>query len=437
MLTSAALAGLASYGAVGLALRATRPSKRASVSLPTSDRSAVPAAISTRYLQPILALSAALLEAHDEESTLRAVMRVGCESLGADGCLFMPFDEFSQRLSPLEFGHLFPPESGEWSSLLSKPSQRQTCKVCATRHAEHGCAMLNTRLAGGFVHCVPLRADGREAGLFSFVFSTDPQVDESAEWFLAESMHLVEVALDVRARVALVKSSRIGGVQLPALSDEMESLLPQIEFRAVVNERTRLAREIHDGLAQTLAFLKIEIDRARTFLQKGNTDQASQILNDSSRTIGDACLDARQAIENLRRVPNGRLETWLPQVAEDFESLTSLPVDLDLRLTSDFAPNQQVQLIRIVQEALTNIRKHAEASRVRIAAWEDGQEAVIEVADNGCGFSPSDSITAARFGLRGMRERAESIGAEFQVVSYPNEGTTVRLHIPLCVGVKS
>jgi len=383
---------------------------------------------STRILQTSLALSASLLEATDDESILRAAMRAGCEALGADGCLFMPFNEFSQRFSPLEFGRA-PSFDAE---LLSQPAQRQKCKVCETRRAGRECALLQCDPNSNFIYCLPLRARGREAGLFSFIFSVEPRVDESLEAFLSEAMRLVELALDAQERGQLIHpcSSSVP----PSLTEEMQSLLPQIESRAILGERVRLAREIHDGLAQTLAFLKIEIGRAESLLAQDKPEQAARILKDSSRTIGDAYLDARQAIENLRRVPDGRLETWLRQVAEDFEILTGLPVDLDLRLSLDFPLEAQVQMIRIVQEALTNVRKHAQAGRVRLAAWEDEQETLIEVADNGRGFSPADSITAARFGLRGMRERAESVGADFQVASCPSGGTTVRLRIPMRVG---
>jgi signal transduction histidine kinase len=386
---------------------------------------------STRILQTSLALSASLLEAPDDEAILRAAMRAGCEALGADGCLFMPFDEFSKRLPPLEFGLVAPSFD---AGILSQPAQRQRCKVCETRQAGRECALLQCVPNSNFIHCVPLRARGREAGLFSFVFSFDPQMDSSMQWFLSEAMRLTEIALDASERGRMVQSMQYSTAP-STLTEEMQSLLPQIEARAILGERVRLAREIHDGLAQTLAFLKIEVGRAENFLSHGNSEQAEHILKDSSRILGDAYLDARQAIENLRRVPNGSLETWLQQVADDFELLADIPVDVDLHLTFDFPLDVQVQMIRIVQEAFTNVRKHAQAGRVRLTAFEDGQETLIEVADDGLGFDPSDAITAARFGLRGMRERAESVGAEIQVMSCPNEGTTLRLRIPMRVGV--
>lgn len=383
---------------------------------------------STRILQASLALAASLLEATDEASALRAAMRAGCDALGADGCLFMPFNEFAQRLSPLEFGRV-PSFDAEQ---LSQPSQRQKCKLCETRHAGRECALLHGDPDANFIHCVPLRARGREVGLFSFIFSSKPRIRKPVEGFLSEAMRLTELALDALERGQLVCSR--SSSPLPALTEEMQALLPQIETRAILGERTRLAREIHDGLAQTLAFLKIEIGRAESMLAQGKSGQAARILKDSSRTIGDAYLDARQAIENLRRAPDDHIETWLNQAALDFEELSGLPVDVDLRLTHDFPASVQAQLIRIVQEAFTNVRKHAQADRVRLAAWEDGGDTLIEVADNGRGFSPPD-ITAARFGLRGMRERAESVGAEFQVTSCPNGGTNIHLRIPLRVGV--
>jgi len=206
--------------------------------------------------------------------------------------------------------------------------------------------------------------------------------------------------------------------------------LPEVETRAILGERMRLAREIHDGLAQTLAFLKIEVGRAERFLEQGKTDSASRILHDSNRTLSDAYLDARQAIENLRRVPDGNVADWLRQVAEDFESVAGQTVELDLRLNHDLPIASKVQMIRIVQEALTNVRKHAEASRVCLTGRETVEAMVIEVEDNGRGFAV-DLPGATRFGLRGMRERAEAIGAEIQVRSHSSSGTTVSLTLPL------
>lgn len=385
---------------------------------------------SDRLVQTSLFLAASLLEAMDAEAVLRAVMRAGCEVLGADGCMFMPFNEFSARLHPLAFGRI-PAFDAE---RLRHPSQRQQCKLCQKRRAGRECPLLQCAPDSSFMHCLPLRFCEREAGLFSFVFSAEPEMDSTSSRFFAEAAHLAELTLEALERRQWTRGTEDFRHEL---DEHTRSLLAGIETRAVLQERARLAREIHDGLAQTLAFLKIEIGRAETLLANGETEHAARILKDSSRTLADAYLDAREAIENLRHTPDESLAVWLNETAADFTELSGIPVNVDLRLTHDFPPIVQAQLIRIVQEALTNVRKHARASSVRLRAWEDGEDALIEVADDGRGFYSEDVLVASRFGLRGMRERAESVGAEFQIVSHPKSGTMVRLRVPLRVSVKS
>lgn len=216
-----------------------------------------------------------------------------------------------------------------------------------------------------------------------------------------------------------------------ALLIQNARLMVQVEYQAVVDERTRLAREIHDGLAQTLAFLKIQASQMQTYLTRGDTERLSSTLQASYRTISDAYLDARQAIDNLRRVPSAGLQDWMQQVAEDFQQSSSIPVRLAaFEVRAEFSPNVQAQLIRVVQEALSNVRKHAQATQVSISARERQGLMLLEVRDNGVGFSPDTVNEAARYGLRGMRERADSIGAEFQITSRSGEGTTILLSVP-------
>jgi signal transduction histidine kinase len=101
-----------------------------------------------------------------------------------------------------------------------------------------------------------------------------------------------------------------------------------------------------------------------------------------------------------------------------------------------FSPGEKAQLVRIVQEALTNIRKHAQASEIMLSAFERDEAVIMEVRDNGRGFSPEETQPASQYGLRSMRERAEAIGADFQIISTPGAGTTVRLRIPIRKGAR-
>jgi two-component system nitrate/nitrite sensor histidine kinase NarX len=107
-------------------------------------------------------------------------------------------------------------------------------------------------------------------------------------------------------------------------------------------------------------------------------------------------------------------------------------VDLcDPELASGLSPEVQAQLIRIVQEALSNVRKHAGARRVDISCNLVGEELVMEIHDDGAGFNVEDVPGPSQHGLRGMRERAELIGAELQVVSQPDRGTAVVVRLPV------
>ena len=216
-----------------------------------------------------------------------------------------------------------------------------------------------------------------------------------------------------------------------ALLIQNARLMVQVEYQAVVDERARLAREIHDGLAQTLAFLKIQASQMQNYLARGEMERLTSSLQASYRTLSDAYIDARQAIDNLRRVPASSPHDWIKQVAADFEQSTEIKIDITaFELSIEYPANVQAQLIRIVQEALSNVRKHANAQNVVIHGHQDGDSVLIEVRDDGRGFAPESVNGNSHYGLVGMRERAESIGADFQITSQPGSGTVVSLRMP-------
>jgi len=175
----------------------------------------------------------------------------------------------------------------------------------------------------------------------------------------------------------------------------------------------------------------METARMQIQISKGEIALIDQALQACHKTLSEAYLDARQSIDNLRRAPDEKFSDWLETTASDFKLLTDVAIDLsDLRLDTTFPNNIKAQLIRIVQEALTNIRKHALADMVSIAAFERAGEIILEIKDNGRGFTPEEVTSVSRYGLRSMRERAESIHADFQIISAPGAGTTISLKIP-------
>jgi len=397
-----------------------------------------------QQLESGFALAGYLLEAQDEGAIILAAMRIGGELLGATGSTFVPLNEWKQYLPALKHGELEFLGEPKLHECLSVPSTRHACRVCQEKQAGEECVLLQDAVGTAHVRCVALRCGGREIGVLNFFFTNSPQISDSQHHFLAEMVRLTDLAMDSlrvhsQEKEALRRgqAAKVSREKMISMDVENTGLLEQLEYQAVLEERSRLAREIHDGLAQTLAFLKMEAARMQGYVAKGEVGSVERTLQACYRTLSDAYLDARQAIDNLRRFPDEKFTDWLHATAKDFETLTGMSVELSSReFDYPFPAPVKAQVMRIVQEALTNIRKHAQACTVSISAVEYEDEVKIEIQDNGRGFSPQD-VQASQYGLRSMRERAESIGAEFQVISARDAGTTIRLHIPIREKTKS
>ncbi|MEN4011182.1 MAG: sensor histidine kinase [Bellilinea sp.] len=217
-----------------------------------------------------------------------------------------------------------------------------------------------------------------------------------------------------------------------ALLVESERSQQEREYRVILQERIRLAREIHDSLAQTLAYLKLTAAQMQNQLAQGDLNRLEQLINQSHQALADAYLETRQVIDNLRLTPAENMILWLEAMTREFEKHSGLKVNRKFPTsTPEVEPEVQAQLLRIIQEAFSNIRKHSKASSVglEVRIWKG--TLVLEISDDGVGFSAEDVLEFSRHGLRGMRERAELIGADFQVISKPMSGTTVRINLPI------
>jgi two-component system, NarL family, nitrate/nitrite sensor histidine kinase NarX len=224
-----------------------------------------------------------------------------------------------------------------------------------------------------------------------------------------------------------------------ALVVQNTRLVAELQFKTMMEERTRLAREIHDGLAQTLGFLKLQSAQMLNYLERGDYQRLKQGIRTYYDALSAAYEDARYAIDDLRISPSGnQINTWIEQTIREFsENLDSSQLDVHLdcmEVNTQVLSEVQAQLIRILQEALSNVRKHSEASHVRVSCYEEGKDLVLEIRDDGKGFSPDDVSGHSQHGLRGMRERAELIGADFQVISKSMQGTTIRVCLPTRLG---
>src|SRR5450756_1288122 len=200
-------------------------------------------------------------------------------------------------------------------------------------------------------------------------------------------------------------------------------------------ERSRLAQEVHDGPAQALSNAIFQVEYIERVIG-GDVRTASSELRFLRELLRRELGEVRTFISQLRPplLDELGLDGSIMDAVESMAALTGATVETELRAPGNLLnPTQQTAVLRIVQEALQNIRKHAASSRTLVSTRLDAAKWVLEVSDEGKGFDVSAVAARGRrnFGLQFMRERAELIGARFEVRSRPGGGTVVWLSIPV------
>ncbi len=202
--------------------------------------------------------------------------------------------------------------------------------------------------------------------------------------------------------------------------------------RAALEERSRLAREIHDGLAQHLWFAKLKFER----LASSVSEEERPLAGEVGHALDAAIVEARQALITMRTSLDADLplSEMLTRTVDDFGLRSGLAVTFSASpgLPTALPPRQQIELLRIVQEALTNVRKHADATVARVRADVQGRDMTVAISDNGRGFEPATASDRG-LGLQGMEERARLLGGTLRVTSEPQGGTTIEVIVPLLV----
>ena len=206
---------------------------------------------------------------------------------------------------------------------------------------------------------------------------------------------------------------------------------------AVAEERSFIARELHDSIAQSLAFLKIQLGLLRNDIKSADAARIDKTLGELDAGVHESMGDVRELLVHFRtRTNNEDIAPALKTTLQKFEHQTGLATHLEIEGEGMPLPaDVQVQVLHVVQEALSNVRKHARAREV----WVEVQQAPqwrVEVRDDGCGFDPDGAgPDETHVGLRIMRERAQNIGATVEVASVPGSGTCVVLKLPERVGL--
>jgi len=203
----------------------------------------------------------------------------------------------------------------------------------------------------------------------------------------------------------------------------------QVEQMAILEERQRISRELHDSLAQTLSWLNIKVEILESRLQSGSAEKIQDELANVHRVVRDACYDVRESIDGLRH-PADSLPTSIAVWIAAFRKSSGLAIEYqsaggDVKLP----PVVEAEALRILQEALTNVRKHAQASQAWVALQIKQDFIELTVEDNGIGLDAA--AKDGHFGLRIMRERAERLKGSFEAQARSTGGTRILARIPL------
>jgi len=204
----------------------------------------------------------------------------------------------------------------------------------------------------------------------------------------------------------------------------------QIEELAAVQERNRIAREIHDSLGHALTSLNVQLQTGLKLWQR-NPEEAHAFLEQAQQLGTMAMQEVRQSVSALRadEQPAPPLQETIATLLQEFHQSTGIPIHSTIHLTTTLSAAVSRTVYRLTQEALTNICKHAEATEVRLDLKTESNQVYLAIADNGRGFSYPQAT--AGYGLQGMKERVAAMNGEFYLQTSPGQGCQITITLPL------
>lgn len=259
----------------------------------------------------------------------------------------------------------------------------------------------------------------------------------SWDWRLSNillfSLTLVFALLLINALLAERQSREqleIAHQQLEITNQQLCQYALRIEDQATLQERNRIAREIHDGLGHTLAAQTIQINNTLLFWESNN-HKALTFLKQAKQLGAEALLEIRRSLSVLRSNPlqGQSLKSAIEKLLTDFQQTTGIEPSCKIDLPYTLPTEVNTALYRIVQESLTNICKHAQATSVTVGLLAHTGMIHLSIEDNGKGFNPTQNTTG--FGLQGMRERAVALGAQLNLHSQLGTGCCISVSLPL------
>ena len=241
----------------------------------------------------------------------------------------------------------------------------------------------------------------------------------------------VYVTLYSRQAEARERAQKLAA-ELEQANRQLSDYAAQIEDLTLSSERQRMARELHDTLAQGLAGLILQLEAVDTHLAGGRTDRAQTIVQQAMERARGTLRDARRVIDDLRsgRPASEDLARELTAEAHRLETSLGIPCAVQMDVPEDLSREAGEALRRVVSEGLTNIARHAGAAHAWVQVSSADGRLCVEVRDDGRGFDPA-GVAAGHYGLLGLQERARLLGGECRVQSAPGQGTLLRWCIPV------
>ncbi|HTK06070.1 MAG TPA: sensor histidine kinase [Ktedonobacteraceae bacterium] len=214
---------------------------------------------------------------------------------------------------------------------------------------------------------------------------------------------------------------------------QLENYAVQVEDLTLVTERQRLARELHDTLAQSLVALTLQLETIDSLIARQHTAQAQTIVQQAMARARATMAEARSAIDDLRvATPNSeQFNTVLQEMVQRFTATNGIPCLCTCTQFPVLPSASQEQILRIISEALTNTARHAHATQSWINTTYEQGMLTLEIGDNGIGFDPQNVTSqTGHYGLLGLRERVQLLSGQIAVISTLGQGSIIRICIP-------
>jgi signal transduction histidine kinase len=227
-----------------------------------------------------------------------------------------------------------------------------------------------------------------------------------------------------------ILSERESREKLAIANQKLRQYALQIENQATLEERNRIAREIHDSLGHSLTALNLQLETALKLWQS-NPEKAQTFLARAKELGSKALQDVRQSVSAMRSHPlqEQSLEQGIANLAESMQRTTGISPILKINLSHPISSEMTTPIYRIIQESFTNICKYAEATEVKLELRTTDTDLYLVVEDNGKGFDLGQNTTG--FGQQSMRDRTLALGGKFNINSTPGSGCKIRVEIPL------